>query len=572
MRRSSSSCLFQQGTLSSTTSENDDDLELATSKYNTMISSPPRAPRCSTPIGGLHNETLEGNPPTPQLDDTNNNNISGGNHVKPSPPLPMNFVEFITIPSSQHQDLHHHQHWDQGSTTRTSTTWSPSQRYPYPRRTPDASLQQRPFRLMPRSKTTLDRLSSDVTSQTSAASSPTRLRKRSAWSMSDAGEVATDELSVPGSPSTAALKHNLNRLSIHSPSCSSNGTYYESLRSSTPSFANKRSSTPPTIEGSPSSCFSKVISTSRQHRATAYSPRGESPSPKIVPLTVLTHDSPATTGKLPRRRQRLFPPQSPPEAHSLWSSDGSCFQQTTPDSSSSGVRLPKISLTPRRSPRRTIPKFPIASSNDESLSIESFLKASPPVVGKSILGPPTPTELHHSFHDCPTPDETIRRPDVESLSDDGDDDEFLLAFPSTLAEEKLARRSIKLRKTDNMLGDKTRSMTSMASSSCNSLRGIAFAPSDPSLYDMAGVQGSTEMNTEHQDAGHHNVGWVFDDADDHRESMVTPPICAGSSHPNLPPLARSTRSGPSLTHKPGPTSCSYMFNCNSPLESPPTSA
>jgi hypothetical protein len=74
--------------------------------------------------------------------------------------------------------------------------------------------------------------------------------------------------------------------------------------------------------------------------------------------------------------------------------------------------------------------------------------------------------------------------DEESLSDD---DDFLLAVPSTIAEEKQrqvssarGQRHSKLPRLDNRRG----SMNSMASNSCTSLKGIDFAFSSSSLRGM----------------------------------------------------------------------------------------
>lgn len=378
------------------------------------------------------------------------------------------------------------------------------------------------------------------------------------------------------------------------------------------------------------------------------------PSPRIVPLTVLTHDddakhhsglrssrgcsTTATTTTYGPHYSRVFPPRSPPAVRSVWSitDDGgnnnsdrtagcdlSPFLPRTPNSGLSwtsppGISssrqqrpaLPKITLTPRsvankRSP--VIPRFPFVDDDDteqedkneanhrfhaEPVTVASFLPqrfghptreasnsslsssllmvSASPRVGTSIFGPPTPREFNDSFQQLqepPAPQHQHQnapiagRPDdMESLSDDdgsGENDEFLLAFPSTLAEEKLQQqqrcRNVKARKSSEellVLGDKTRSMTSMASSSYASLRGIVYAPSDPDLYAahvnsteplQYGVNDSqnTHLQSLQQDG---YIGWTFD-ADDHyvpARDLVTPQPFPNSSttgiNTHLPPL------------------------------------
>jgi hypothetical protein len=537
------------------------------------------------------------------------------------------------------------------------------------------------------------------------ASSPVRPRKRAANWLSTEGESAsagTTSLAttatptavdphhdkLTSSPNSIGLKQHLHRLSIHSPGgATANssvsrcedpaGSAYPSYdgflqRFSTPlSFAKTSSTTPPTLD-SPSSCFSKVVVTSTTTPISALSPRlhhnqhqhhqrrsnstggatTPAPSPRIVPLTVLTHDVDddcklppflrSSPGR-PTNSTRVFLPRSPPEVRSVWSmhdnnnndppdelspflprTPNSGISWSTPAGSSSRQRhpaLPKITLTPRSLAKRApvIPRFPVAEDNDDydddiddidearqhqyhddigPITVASFPRRKPtpsdlgysPRVSASIFYPPTAQEVNDSFQQLQERQQQQQqhdggimdgRPtdDMESLSDnDGEGDAFLLAVPSILAEEKLQNqqrfRNVKARKSSEelfVLGDKQCSMTSLASSSYASLRGIAYAPSDPDLFAFHGIStdppyGANDPHHPHQQSQDSLIGWTFD-ADEHyvpARDLVTPPIISTSSSggTHLPPLLPTAQRLVAATTS---TTTSH------PIESPPTS-
>ena len=114
--------------------------------------------------------------------------------------------------------------------------------------------------------------------------------------------------------------------------------------------------------------------------------------------------------------------------------------------------------------------------------------------------------------------ETHHMDESESLIDE---DEFLLAAPGTLAEEK--RQGRKLPRLN--LEDKNHTTSYTSLSSCTSLRGIKFAPSASSLREL------TENGMKRQESAV-SIGLTLDDGP---RDLVTPPLMLSQEHCPPPP-------------------------------------
>ena len=487
------------------------------------------------------------------------------------------------------------------------------------------------FRLMPRKPHLIDR----------SPAMNARGRKRPAQSMNSA-HLMRDQ--APSSPLTSNML-GMQSLSLHSPRPKS--TAPESPAHSCRSFL---------TVGSPSSSFSKVEgSPFRERRSYSIGTACDRPkdhmllSPKVVPLTVLTHCEPAKLST-PSRAPPTFmsPPRSTPRnsasllrspfsgphgptlgtPQSLPRTPGD-FSFSTPNSTLNDTPLPRISLTPRSSSSRhrrgAVPRFPSPTdleprppppplpfvlrnpSNNPGatdangataapfVSTESSTSSAAAAAATEVKDPPT---IARSLLDCPLDNFLISRQDggagidldTESLSDD-DSDDFLLAFPSTIIEEKQQQMSATRQAKQPRINGLSRAMASTNSMSVSSLLGMAYATSENNLHNSMSSCNYGDTIIPHvaglkREESVASIGLTLDApmtvGDSSRADLVTPPpVDADTSNLILgpPALHKSckgtgatiTEAEDALTGLPAGNSGLVSFSLE-PKPSPPTLA
>lgn len=481
------------------------------------------------------------------------------------------------------------------------------------------------FRLMPRKPHLFD---------DTPASNP-RGRKRSAQSMNSANVLSEKS---PPSPLTNSML-GLHSLSLNSPS-SRSGLSRSSPCSIRPSAFGSPATSFSKVEGSPFQSCSPMLTSSVQGRATAPQLTPDLSSSRIVPLTILSHAdsskvSASSQGGPPRSSASLlrspFSFSSPRVAPMLGTPGSYSVGACASTDSINDTPLPKVSLTPRstssRRSRRAVPRFPSPSdeptgppplpfatkpqddpmqqllSSSSAAGGEAFPFVSfdatpnrdrdapadhqegqlknPPPISRSLLKPevgPLDSFLIPKRSD---------HVDSESLSDE-DDDDFLLAFPSTLIEEKQQHKTEALRqtkqpRTNSIFSADHPIMASAGSLSATSLLGVAFASSHGNLRDA----NNSSMNSFNnncdiivpsglkREESCASIGLMLDvptgvcELSTSRSDLVTPPAAPISSA--IPPSLKHDAPHSKEHGSPEPTPSSLSFNLL-PKRTPPTSA